>query len=85
MKRFRWVAKMSRKGRARVKLTDRSGRTVAKGKGKSVTQAQQDAQQNAKNEDARLYLRQVLVPNKSTKTKKTKTKRKRATGKRRSR
>jgi hypothetical protein len=66
MARFDWEARM-RKGKARVRLIDPAGRTVAEGTGKSVSIAQQDALEHAKNEDARLYLQQVKFPNGPTK------------------
>jgi hypothetical protein len=67
MARFDWKAKLTKKG-ARVKVTDSSGKTVAKGKGETIPEAQDDAIQNAKNEDAALFLHQVKFPQRSTKT-----------------
>jgi hypothetical protein len=66
MARFDWKAKLTKKG-ARVKLTDPSGRTVAKGKGKTIGEAQEDALDNAENKDAKLFLQQVKFPELSTK------------------
>jgi hypothetical protein len=65
MARFDWKAKLTKKG-ARVKLTDRSGKTVAKGKGKTIAEAQESAIDKAKNEDAKLFLQQVKFPERST-------------------
>jgi hypothetical protein len=74
MARFEWKAKVGKKGIARVKLMDPSGRVVAKGKGPSVTEAQQDAIGKAENEDAKLYLQQVFFPDRATKKPRAKAK-----------
>jgi hypothetical protein len=63
--RFLWKAEVEG-GVATGWLEDHAGRTVARGTGATVRDAQQNALETTTSEDARLFLQQVLFPNEPT-------------------
>ena len=65
MARFTWTAEVEGHV-AKGWLKDPAGRTVATGTGTSVREAQQNALETTTKADARLYLQQILFPDRPT-------------------